>query len=65
MILLLSLYRNLSPSSFLLSSRGGSFASTCRASTSEVLEAPVNILMSSLCMLSSFFNIPAEAVLYG
>ena len=54
-VLLFSLYRNLSPSSFLLSSRGWSFASTCRASTGKVLKAPVYILMPSLCMLTSFF----------
>ena len=62
-VLLLNLYRNLGPSLFLLSSIGESFVSTCRASTSEVLKAPVYILMPSLYMLSSFFNLSAEAVL--
>ena len=64
-VLLLSLYRNLSPSSFLLSSIGEAFASTCRVSTDKVLKAPVYIVMPSLCMLYSFFNLPAEAVLYS
>ena len=58
-VLLFSLYRNLSSSLILLSSRGGSFAYTFWASTGEVLK--VHILMPSMCMLSSFFNIPAEA----
>ena len=48
---------------FLVPGRG-SFASTCRDSSGEVLKAPVYILMHSLCMLSSFFNRPVEAVLY-
>ena len=64
-LLLFRLYRNLSPSSFRLISSGGSFASTCRVSTGEILKAPVYILMSSLCMLSSFFNLLAEPVLYN
>ena len=61
-MLLFSLYRNLSLSSFLLSPRGRSFASTCRASAGEFLKTPVYIPMPSLCIPSSFFNLPAEAV---
>ena len=64
-MLLFNLYKNLSPSSFFLSSRGGSFTSTCSVFTGEVLKAPVYIIMHSLYMLSSFFNLPAEAVLYS
>ena len=47
-VLLFCLYRNLSLSSFFLSFRGRSFASTCRNSTGDVLEAPVYIFMPSL-----------------
>ena len=64
-VLLFSFYRNDSLSSLLLNSKDGSFASTCRASTGEVLKALVYILMPSLCMLSSFFYLSAEAVLYS
>ena len=64
-VLLFSLYMNLCSSSFLPSSRGESFASTCMDSTGEVPKASVNILMPFLCMLSSFFNILAEPVLYN
>ena len=63
-VLLFNLYKNLSPSLFLLSSRDGLFASTCRAFTSEILKAPVYILMLSLCLFSSFFNFLAEAVVH-
>ena len=42
-VLLLSLYKNLYPSSFLLSSRGGSYASTCSDSTTEVVKMSVYI----------------------
>ena len=52
-VLNFSLYRNFSISSFLLSSMGGSFAST-----GEVLKTPVYIFMP-------FFNVPADAVLYS
>ena len=48
-VLLFSLNRNLSSSSFLISYRGRSFAST-----GVVLKYPVYIFMPSLCMLSNF-----------
>ena len=64
-VLLFSLYRNLSLSSFLLSYRCGSFTSTCRTYTGEVLKAPAHILMPSLSMQSRFFQLPAETVLYS
>ena len=40
--LLLNLYRNLNPSSFLLLSKAGSFAFTCSDSVGDVLKAPVD-----------------------
>ena len=52
--LLISLYRNLSPSLFLLSSMVESHASACNDSIGDVLNAPVYILIPSLCMLSNF-----------
>ena len=51
--LLFSLYRNLSTTSFLLSSRGGSFASTCRDFTDKVLKAPGEV---QLLWTNSYFS---------
>ena len=50
MMLLLNLYKKLSRSSCLLSSRGGSYASMCSDSTGDVLKAIVYILISYLHM---------------
>ena len=49
-----SLYRNLSLSSFLLSSIVGSYVSACNDCTGNVLNVPVYILISFLCIPSSF-----------
>ena len=56
-VLLLNLYKNLSPISFLLVSGIGVYASMCNNSTGDVLKVPVHILISSMFMLSSLFFI--------
>ena len=63
----LILYKNLSPSLFLLSFGGVTLASTCNYSTGDVLKMPVYILIPFLCMLLScrVFSLPWEAVLYS
>ena len=63
--LLLSIYRNVSLSSFLLSSVIGSQTSACNYSTGDVLNAPLYVLISSLCMLSSFYSLLGKVVLYN
>ena len=62
-VLLLNLYRNVSPNSIFLCSKGGSYASEWSVSTDEVVKVPVYILILSLCTLSSFFSRLGEAVL--
>ena len=51
----LSLYRNLSPSTFFLNSRAGSYASMFSDSAGDVLKASVDILIPFLYVLLRFF----------
>ena len=64
-MLLFSLYTNLSSSSFLLSSLFGSHVSAYSDSTGYVLKAPLYILIPSLCMLSICFSLLGKVVLYS
>ena len=63
-VLLLNLCKNLNPSSFLFSSKDGSYA-TYSDSTGNVLKVIVDILKPFLCMLSSIFSLLGKAVLYS